>query len=137
MTARQKDAAHALRAGIMAVYDNICAAFATLDFDAVLEHFADEGMVKISQGQVMRGKAELAENWRKRIGGAGELRIRIENVEVHQIDDAHAWATADEFISVDGIKRKAIVSNIFILQDTGWKILLDHTSYPQPEDQET
>lgn len=134
MTARQQDATRALRTGIIAVYDDICEAFALLDFDAVLEHFADEGMVKISQGQVTRGKKELAENWRQRIGGAGELRIRIEDVEVHRIDDTHVWATAGEYISVDGDERKAIVSNIFVLQDTGWKILLDHTSYLQPED---
>jgi hypothetical protein len=82
----------------------------------------------------MRGKKELAENWRQRIGGAGELRIRIENVEIHRINDTHAWATADEYISVDGDERKAIVSNVFVLQDTGWKILLDHTTYLQPED---
>lgn len=134
MTARQQDATRTLRLRIMAVYDDICEAFATLDFDAVLEHFADEDMIKISQGQVMRGKKELAENWRQRIGGAGELRIRIENVEIHRINDTHTWATADEYISVDGDERKAIVSNIFVLQDTGWKILLDHTTYLQPED---
>ena len=95
----------------------------------MLEHFADEGMVKISQGQLLNGKEELAENWQQRIGGVGELRIRIENVEIRRVDDRHAWTTADEYISVDGQERLAIVSNIFVLQNSGWKILLDHTSY--------
>jgi uncharacterized protein (TIGR02246 family) len=126
----QQDNDHrALRIEIMAVYDDICEAFAELDFEAVLEHFADEGMVKISQGQVSRGKSELAANWRQRIGGATGLQIRMENVEVRRIDEKHAWATADEYIGVDGDERRAIVSNIFVRQESGWKILLDHTSY--------
>jgi uncharacterized protein (TIGR02246 family) len=129
MNMRQHNDNRALRIGIMAVYDDICEAFAELDFEAVLEHFADEGMVKISQGQVCRGKAELAANWRQRIGDAASLQIRMENVEVRRIDDSHAWATADEYISVDGDERRALVSNIFVLQESGWKILLDHTSY--------
>jgi len=118
-----------LKAEILKVYNAICDAFADLDFDTVLEYFADEGMVKVSQGQMLRGKKELAENWRQRVGNVGEVRIRMENVEVHRIDDDHAWSTADEYISVDGMERQAIVSNIFVLQDSGWKILLDHTSY--------
>lgn len=132
MSARQNNDARTLRIEILAVYDDICAAFADLDFETVLEHFADESMVKISQGQVMRGKEELAANWRQRIGGAGELHIRIENAEVHRIDDTHAWAIADEYITVDGVENKAVVSNVFVLQDTGWKILLDHTTYCPP-----
>lgn len=119
----------ALQIELKNVYDAICRAFAELDFEAVLEHFADNGMVKISQGQVSRGKEELAENWRQRVGSANSLHIRMENIEVHEIDDRHAWATADEYISVDGQERKAIVSNVFVLQQSGWKILLDHTSY--------
>jgi uncharacterized protein (TIGR02246 family) len=119
---------------ILGVYQDICSAFAKLDYDTVLEHFADEGMVKISQGQVLRGKEELAENWRQRIGDTVKLRIRIENVEVRRIDDRYVWATADEYISVDGQERRAIVSNIFVLQDSGWKILLDHTSYIETDD---
>ena len=118
-----------LKAEILKVYNAICDAFADLDFDTVLEYFADEGMVKVSQGQMLRGKKELAENWRQRVGNVGEVRIRMENVEVHRIDDDHAWSTADEYISVDGMERQAIVSNIFVLQDSGWKILLDHTSH--------
>ena len=58
----------------------------------------------------------------------------MENVEVRRIDERHAWATADEYISVDGQERRAIVSNIFVLQDKGWKILLDHTSYIEIDD---
>ncbi len=55
-------------------------------------------------------------------------------MEVHRIDDNHAWSTADEYISVDGQERQAIVSNIFVLHDSGWKILLDHTSYIEIDD---
>lgn len=129
MMVQQENVSRNLRIEILAVYDDICAAFADLDFEAVLEHFADEATVKISQGKVLRGKRALADNWRQRIGDVGELRIRIENAEIHRIDDKHAWAVADEHISVDGEERKAVVSNIFLLQDTGWKILLDHTTY--------
>ena len=129
MTVGNERDPHLLKAEILTVYSAICDAFADLDFDAVLEYFADQGMVKISQGQLIRGKKDLAENWRQRVGNVAELRIRMENVEVHRIDDNHAWATADEYISVDGQERRAIVSNIFVLQGSGWKILLDHTSY--------
>lgn len=122
-----------LKVAIEGVYSNICDAFADLDFDAVLGYFADHGMVKISQGRLLRGKQELAENWRQRIGGVGALRIRIENVELHRIDGQHVWTTADEYISADGVERRAVVSNIFVLQESGWKILLDHTSYLEEE----
>jgi uncharacterized protein (TIGR02246 family) len=125
----------ALKTEIEKVYSEICEAFSRLDFDAVLDHFADEGMVKISQGVVLRGKQQLAENWRQRIGDVKQLRIRIENIEVHGIDDRHAWTTADETISIDGQRLEAVVSNIFVLLDSGWKILLDHTSYVQTENQ--
>lgn len=123
------DRLQVLKTEIEKVYSDICKAFSRLNFDLVLEHFADEGLVKISQGTMLRGKKQLAENWRQRIGDVTELRIRIENVEVHRIDDGHAWATADEYISIDGQQLNAVVSNIFVLQDSGWKILLDHTSY--------
>ena len=123
-----------LKDEILRVYEDICDAFATLDYAAVLEHFADQGMVKISQGQLIRGKKDLAENWRQRVGNVAQLRIRMENVEVHRIDDNHTWSTADEYISVDGQERQAIVSNIFMLQASGWKILLDHTSYIEKDD---
>ena len=129
MNMRQDDDHRTLRIEIMAVYDDICEAFAELDFEAVLEHFADEGMVKISLGQVCRGREELAASWRQRIGDVASLQIRMEDVEVRSIDENHAWAIANEYISVDGDERRAIVSNIFVLQEGGWKILLDHTSY--------
>ena len=129
MTDYHEDPSQGLKDEILQVYTGICAAFTTMDYDAVLEYFADDGMVKISQGQLSRGKRELAENWRQRLAGVGELRIRMESVEVRRIDERHAWATADEYISVDGQERQAIVSNIFVLQVSGWKILLDHTSY--------
>ncbi len=124
----------ALKSDIQKAYDDICDAFAELDFEAVLGYFADEGMVKISQGQLLRGKRELTENWRQRLAGVKELRIRMENVEVHRIDENHAWSTADEYISVDGMERRAILSNIFALHDSGWKILLDHTTYIEEGD---
>ena len=67
---------------ILGVYQDICDAFATLDYDTVLENFAAQGMVKISQGQLLRGKEELVENWRQRIGDTVKLRIRIESNSV-------------------------------------------------------
>lgn len=134
MTDYHEDHSQGLKDEILQVYAGICDAFTTMDYDAVLEYFADDGMVKISQGQVLRGKQELADNWRERLAGIKELRIMMENVEVRRIDERHAWATADEYISVDGQEHQAIVSNIFVLQDTGWKILLDHTSYIEIDD---
>ena len=122
-----------LEAAIKQVYSDICQAFAELDFDTVLEYFADEGMVKISQGRLLRGKRELAQSWRQRLAGVAELRIRMENVRVQEVDGHHAWSTADEYISVNGEERQAIVSNIFVLQESGWKILLDHTTYVEQE----
>ena len=129
MSASNTKETEALKTTIEKVYSDICEALAVLDFDAALDHFADEGMVKISQGVLLRGKEELAANWRQRLAGVRHLRISIENVEVHKLDDRHAWATADETISIDGQDHKAIISNVFELHDSGWKILLDHTSY--------
>ena len=55
---------------IMAVYDDICEAFSELDFEAVLEHFADEGMVKISQGGGMWGFSAISRFLRTEDGTA-------------------------------------------------------------------
>lgn len=118
-----------LGAAIERVYGDISQAFAKLDIDTVLEYFADEGMVKISQGRLLRGKRELVQSWRQRLAGVRDLRIRMENVRVQRINGNHAWSTADEYISVNGDEHRAIVSNIFVLQESGWKILLDHTTY--------
>lgn len=124
----------ALKTAIKEVYANICSAFAEQDIDSALSFFADrEDMVKISNGLLFQGKKHLARNWHERFDGESGLCIRIENVEVHRIDDKHAWATADEYISLGEQNHKAIVSNIFILDSSGWKILLDHTTYIQPE----
>ena len=51
-----EDLSQGLKDEILQVYTGICAAFTTMDYDAVLEYFADQGMVKISQGQLSRGK---------------------------------------------------------------------------------
>ena len=121
---------HAIRTSIEEVYNNICKAFAELDIDAALSFFADhEDMVKISNGHLLRGKEQLAEHWQQRFDKENTLRIRIDNVEVHEIDDKHVWATADEYISIGEQSHRAIVSNIFVLVNSGWKILLDHTTY--------
>ena len=121
---------HATRASIEEVYNNICKAFAELDIDAALSFFADhEDMVKISHGHLLRGKEQLAEHWQQRFDKESALRIRIINVEIHEIDDKHVWATADEYISIDEQNHRATVSNIFVLVNSEWKILLDHTTY--------
>lgn len=115
---------------ITAVYDDICGALGRMDIDGALGYFADhETMTKISNGRVLKGKHRLAEYWRESLGNVKDLRIRVENVEVHAIDDSHAWSCADEYITIDGNTRSAVVSNIFIRTSCGWKILLDHTTY--------
>lgn len=120
---------HHLISDIQEIYDKICQAFSNQDIDAALSYFADNNMVKISNGHVLHGKEQLAKHWNQRFGQGNALKITIDNVEVHGIDDKHVWSTADEDISIDGQSQKAVVSNIFILTSLGWKILLDHTTY--------
>ena len=121
-----------LETEIKELFAGICQAFGRLDIDAALSYFADDAdMVKISNGQIMRGKNQLSDYWRKRLGNMHNLGITMENVEIHVIDDQHAWSTADEYIASDGHTQKAIVSNILIKTPRGWKILLDHTTYLQ------
>ena len=121
-----------VKSKIEKIYLNICRSFAELDLDSVLGYFSDrDDLVKISNGKLLRGKKELSEYWHKRLDRAGNLRISIENVEVHIIDENNVWTTADEYIFLDEHSQKAIVSNIFILTAEGWKILLDHTTYVQ------
>ena len=134
ISTKQNTEAHTLKSDIQDVYDSICKAFSEMDIDAVLGYFADhEDMVKISNGLVFRGKKQLADGWRRRLENISGLRIRIDNIQVHRIDENHAWATADEYISVDEHTQKAIVSNIFISVESEWKILLDHTTYVPSE----
>ena len=121
-----------LEAEIKEVFTGICQAFDRLDIDAALSYFADgDDMVKISNGHIMRGKKQLSDYWHQRLGNLHSLGITMDNVEIHAIDDQHAWSTADEYISSDGHTQKAIVSNILIKTPRGWKILLDHTTYLQ------
>lgn len=122
----------ALKSALSRVYDDVCKAFETMDIEAALSSFADgRDMVKISNGEMLRGKSALAESWRRRLGGERRVRIRIDNLEVHRIDERHAWATADEYISIGAEHHRAIVSNIFVRVGAEWKILLDHTTYVQ------
>ena len=122
-----------LNAEIQDVYDKICQAFSTLDLDTVLGFFSDsKDMVKISNGKVLRGKKQLAAYWYQSFGKASSLSISIDHIQVHGMDDTHAWATADESISLNDKHRTAVVSNIFIRSPHGWKILLDHTTHVPP-----
>jgi hypothetical protein len=121
-----------VKSEIEKIYSNICRSFAELDLDSVLGYFSDrDDLVKISNGKLLRGKKELSEYWHKRLDSVGNLRISIENVEVHIIDENNVWTTADEYIILDERSQQAIVSNIFNLTAEGWKILLDHTTYVQ------
>ena len=121
---------HQLETDIKQIYDNVCIAFIKLDINTALSYFSDsEEMVKISNGNVLRGKDQLAEYWNRLVSNKEGLQVTMENVEIHTIDDKHVWSTADEYITFDGKTQKAIVSNIFILTSDGWKILLDHTTY--------
>lgn len=114
------------------VYAEICRSFSKLDLESVLDYFSEQkDMVKISNGKLLRGREELSQYWHKRLDGVNSLRISIENVEVHIIDENNVWTTADESIVMGDHPQKAIVSNIFILTNDGWKILLDHTTYVQ------
>jgi len=117
---------------IRGIYEKICISFEELDLNSVLGYFSDrDDMIKISNGTILRGKKELSEYWNKRLSNADNLKISIENVEVHIIDKNNVWTTADEHIIIGENSQKAIVSNIFILTAGGWKILLDHTTYVQ------
>ena len=134
ISTRKNTEDNTLKADIQDVYDSICKAFSELDIDAVLGYFADhEDMIKISNGLVFQGKKQLADSWRRRLENKSGLRIRVANIQVHRIDENHAWATADEYISIDGHTQKAIVSNIFISVESEWKILLDDTTYAPSE----
>ena len=114
---------------IESVFDNICQAFAASDIDLVLRYFADDKcLVKVSNGHVLRGKKELAAYWRQHIPGDGGPKITVANIEVNPIDARHVWTIADESISIGNRSYRAIVTNLFVLEDTGWKILLDHTT---------
>ena len=127
-----------LETAIKEVYNDICKAFAGIDIESALSSFSDrEEMAKISNGVLFVGKEQLAENWHQRLGNESALRIRLENIAIHKIDDKHAWATADEYISIGDQDHKAIVSNVFVLEDSGWKILLDHTTYVPPDIKES
>ena len=121
-----------VKAEIEKVYSGICKSFAELNLNSVLEYFSDrDDMVKISNGTLLRGKKELLGYWHKRLDGVDNLRISIENVEVHIIAENYVWTTADEYIILNEHYQKAVVSNIFILTTEGWKVLLDHTTYVQ------
>ena len=111
------------------IFRKICEAFAVSDIDSALGYFVDhEDMVKISNGKVLRGKNELSEYWYQMISSSNKLRISIDNIQVNKIDEKHVWTVAEEFISYEENNYKAIVSNILVLTDSGWKILLDHTT---------
>ena len=115
---------------IKTVYDKISAAFAELDIKKVLSYFADnDEMVKISNGIILRGKKELSDYFHNRLGKLESLSIKIENIQIHIIDEHNVWTVADEFITYSGQTHKAVVSNIFNKTKDGWKILQDHTTY--------
>ena len=118
---------------IKAVFEKICQAFAASDLDSALSYFADhDEMIKISNGHVLRGKKELSGYWREHLENQEGPRISIDHIEMHEIDKTHVWTTAEESIVFGEQRIHAVVSNIFVLTDHGWKILLDHTSPIQP-----
>ena len=119
---------------IKAVFEKICQAFAASDLDSALSYFADQDeMVKISNGRVLRGKKELADYWRQHLGNQEGPRISIHDLEMHPIDETHVWTVAKEQIALGGQTIWAVVTNLLVLTDSGWKILLDHTSPLGPE----
>ena len=119
---------------IKEIFGKICQAFGASDIDLALSFFADNSnMIKISNGHVLRGKKQLSEYWYQHIGTNNGLRISIDNIEIHKIDDKHVWSIAEEYISLGEQNYKAIVSNVFVLTSSGWKILLDHTTSIKPE----
>lgn len=119
---------------IKKIYKKICQALSDSDINLSLSFFADDSnMVKISNGNLLRGKKQLSEYWNLHIDDNSGLRISIDNVEIHRINEKYAWATAEEYISFEEQNYKAIVSNIFVLTNSGWKILLDHTTSIKPE----
>ena len=114
---------------IESVFEKICQAFAASDIELVLRYFADdERLTKVSNGHVLRGKKELAAYWRQHISDDGGPKITVANIEINPIDARHVWTIADEFISIGNRSYRAIVTNLFVLKDSGWKILLDHTT---------
>ncbi|MCP3923551.1 MAG: nuclear transport factor 2 family protein [Desulfobacterales bacterium] len=114
---------------IEAVYSKISKAFGEKNIDLVLSFFSDsKDMIKISHGVVLRGKNELAKYYEK-LKNVEEINISIENIVINEIDENHIWSTADEYITINGDQKKAVVSNIFVKLDTGWVILHDHTTH--------
>ena len=114
---------------IKEIFSKICHAFATSDIDSALSYFSDsKNMVKVSNGHVLRGKKQLSEYWYKNISTSKKLKISIDNIKINKIDEKHVWTIAEEYISLGNINYKAIVTNIFVSTNSGWKILLDHTT---------
>jgi ketosteroid isomerase-like protein len=114
---------------IKEIFSNVCQALNASDIDLALSYFSDsKNMIKVSNGHVLRGKKELSEYWHKNISTSKIIRISIDNVEINKIDEKRVWTIAEEYISLGENNYKAIVTNIFVSTDSGWKILLDHTT---------
>lgn len=118
-----------LESEIKEVYEKASKAFCKMDIPEILNYFSDSpSMVKISGGTVLRGKKELADYLSESFSFVKDLHIRVEDIEIYPIDSNHVRTVADEYISYNGENTRAVVSNIFVKTDKGWKILHDHTS---------
>lgn len=119
-----------IRATIEKVFNAICDAFGRSDVVGAADHFSNHpNMIKISNGQVLKGKEQILDYWTKKIEEFKGVTIGIKLNELHRIKDDYLWTVADEYITTHGAQIKAVVSNIFIREDNRWKILLDHTTY--------
>jgi ketosteroid isomerase-like protein len=119
-----------IRATIEKVFNAICDAFGRSDLISAADYFSNgPDMVKISNGHVLKGKEQMLAYWTKKIEELKGITITIELSSLQQIKEDCLWTIADEYISAPGAQMKAVVSNIFIREDSRWKILLDHTTY--------
>jgi hypothetical protein len=115
---------------ITAVYEGVCRAFECGDLAGAAGFFSDSSeMVKISNGKLLKGKAEMLAYWQERVAAMQGVSVSIAHLEIHPINENTLWATADETISSKDEKMAAVVSNLFVLEEGVWKILLDHTTY--------
>lgn len=109
-------------------------AFERADLGAMMAVWAeDEDIVCIHPGGPRRcGIAEVRESWRQIFGQGQPLKFRLVG-EKHHPGRLLAVHSVYEQVSVAGNDRPAtlvLATNIYVLTDRGWRILMHHASMP-------